>query len=293
MGHYLKNELYDLIKKDKRIFDFIQDGSLDGLWYWDLEKPENEWMNPRFWQVLGYHPNEMPHLASAWQNIINPDDLKIAVNSVKKHLENPDFLYDQIVRYTHKKGHIVWVRCRGIAIRDEHGKPIRMLGAHQDITALKQVELKLQQEKEAASESREKYKAMYENAPVAFQSLNAEGIIIDVNPQWLTILGYNRDEVIGKWFGDFLQEDFVEHFKTNFPIFKQQGYIKDVQFKLKRKTGEFVYVSFEGCIGLDNNGAFKQTYCTFKDITKEKEAEFALLENEERYRTIFESSGIG
>ena len=50
--HYLKKELYDLIKTDERIFEFIQEGSLDGLWYWDLEKPENEWMNNRFWTTL-------------------------------------------------------------------------------------------------------------------------------------------------------------------------------------------------------------------------------------------------
>jgi hypothetical protein len=31
-----------------RFFDFIQESALDGLWYWDLEKPEEEWMNPKF-----------------------------------------------------------------------------------------------------------------------------------------------------------------------------------------------------------------------------------------------------
>ena len=65
MSHYLKDELYELIKKDERIFDFIQEGSLDGLWYWDLEKPENEWMNARFWEVMGYDPDEMPHKSGA------------------------------------------------------------------------------------------------------------------------------------------------------------------------------------------------------------------------------------
>lgn len=37
--NYLKNELYNLIKEDSSIFEFIQSGSLDGIWYWDLEKP--------------------------------------------------------------------------------------------------------------------------------------------------------------------------------------------------------------------------------------------------------------
>ncbi len=278
MKHYLKSELYELIKKDEHIFDFIQGGSLDGLWYWDLEKPEHEWMNARFWEVLGYKPEEMPHKASAWQNIINQDDLKVAIDNFNKHLANQNHPYDQEVRYTHKDGHIVWIRCRGMAIRDEQGNPVRMLGIHQDITRLKQANEKLQLEKESAVKNEEKYKAMFENAPLAYQSLNEEGYIIEVNPTWLNTLQYKKEEeVIGKWFGDFLHPDYTAHFRKNFPIFKKQGSISNVQLKMLKKTGEIINVTFEGCIGYDKDNNFRQTYCTFKDITEQKQAEDKLL----------------
>ena len=142
--NYLKEELYELIKTHESIFDFIQESSLDGLWYWDLEHPEEEWMNPKFWSVLGYDHQEMPHKASAWQDIIHPEDLKLATENFIKHCENPHYPYDQTVRYTHKNGSTVWIRCRGLAIRDKQGKPLRMLGAHQEITAIKNSELLLQ-----------------------------------------------------------------------------------------------------------------------------------------------------
>ena len=44
--YYLKTELYEIIQKDSTIFDFLQENSLDGIWYWDLENPENEWLSP-------------------------------------------------------------------------------------------------------------------------------------------------------------------------------------------------------------------------------------------------------
>ncbi|MFW5645161.1 MAG: PAS domain S-box protein, partial [Bacteroidota bacterium] len=293
MTHYLKEELYELIKKDERIFEFIQEGSLDGLWYWDLEKPENEWMNAKFWEVLGYNPNEMPHKSTVWQGIIHKEDLKQAVDNFNKHLENPDHPYDQIVRFKHKNKSIVWIRCRGIAIRDEKGKPLRMLGAHQDITALKQTEKQLQREKELASQREAKYRAMYENAPLAFQSLDSEGNIIDVNPQWQKILGYTREEVVGKWFGDFLHPDSKEAFRKRFPIFKKEGIVSNVEFKINPKNGAPIYVSFEGSAGLDEQGEFQQTYCTFKDITTEKEAENKIKESENLFKVIFEQSATG
>ncbi len=51
--NYLKHELYSLIQKDTSIFEFFQQGSLDSIWYWDLENQENEWMSERFWNILG------------------------------------------------------------------------------------------------------------------------------------------------------------------------------------------------------------------------------------------------
>lgn len=138
--NYLKNELYDLIKTDTGIFDFIQSGSLDGIWYWDIENPENEWMSPKFWETLGYDPQEKKHFASEWQDIIFQEDLKLAIENLEKHCADPNHPYDQIVRYRHASGSTIWIRCRGLAIRDQNGKPLRMLGAHLDITALKENE---------------------------------------------------------------------------------------------------------------------------------------------------------
>ena len=108
--YYLKKELYSLLKTDDKIFDFIQNVCLDGLWFWDLEAPENEWMNPVFWKTLGYNPDDMPHSPSAWQDIINKDDLKLAIDNFNKHLSDENHPYDQIVRYRHKGGHTVWIR---------------------------------------------------------------------------------------------------------------------------------------------------------------------------------------
>ncbi len=146
--NYLKNELYNLIKEDSSIFEFIQSGSLDGIWYWDLEKPENEWMSPKFWETLGYNPEDKKNLASEWQNLIFQEDLNIAAKNMEKHLADPNHPYDQIVRYRHKNGSTVWIRCRGMAIRGKNGKPLRMLGAHTDITELKNAENEISRLKE-------------------------------------------------------------------------------------------------------------------------------------------------
>lgn len=137
--HYLRTELYELIQDDPVVFDFLQKAMQDGIWYWDLINPEHEWMSPEFWRVLGYAPQQKQHLASEWQELIHPDDLELAKINLEKHLANPAHPYDQVVRYTKKQGQTVWVRCRGLAIRDQFDQPIRMLGAHMDVTQFMQI----------------------------------------------------------------------------------------------------------------------------------------------------------
>ena len=139
-SNYLKAELTDLIQSDESTWNFIQQGSLDGIWYWDLEDPENEWMSPELWQLFGIDPATKEHSPDEWQDIIFPEDLALALKNFEAHCADPDCPYDQVVRYRHADGSIVWVRCRGLAIRDETGKPIRMLGAHTDLTAVKKSE---------------------------------------------------------------------------------------------------------------------------------------------------------
>jgi PAS domain S-box-containing protein len=145
--HYLETELTDLVQASSEMWDFLQRGSLDGCWYWDLEKPENEWMSPEFWRLFGIDPDTRRHDPAEWQDLIFPEDRDIAIENFQKHLADPDHPYDQTVRYRHADGSTVWVRCRGIAIRNEQGKPIRMLGAHNDLTAAKRAEAQANEER--------------------------------------------------------------------------------------------------------------------------------------------------
>ncbi len=140
--HYLRDELYGLVREDPAIFDFLQAGALDGIWYWDLMRSEVEWYSPGFKALFGYDDDEVPNESSWWQDRIHPEDLELALANYTQHCADPNHLYDQVVRYRHKDGTTVWVRCRGLVIRDASGAPKRMLGAHTDVTALKEAELR-------------------------------------------------------------------------------------------------------------------------------------------------------
>ena len=69
---------------------------------------------------------------------------------------------------------------------------------------------------ELLRQSELKYYTYFQYAPVGYQSLDKDGYILEVNDMWLNALKYKRDEVIGKWFGDFLDSEYKDVFKRLF-----------------------------------------------------------------------------
>ena len=138
-------------------------------------------------------------------------------------------------------------------------------------------------------ESEERFQLLFNKAPLGYQSLDKNGCFIEVNQKWLDMLGYTHDEVIGKWFGHFMPPKYQEMVKINFPKFLAQGHIH-AEFELIHKNGSIHYIAFDGKIGTDINGNFKQTHCILQDITESKRIKDALVESERRFRTLL--SGV-
>ncbi len=146
----------------------------------------------------------------------------------------------------------------------------------------------LKRTQDQLKQSEERFKMLFDKAPLGYQSLDFNGNFIDVNQQWCALLGYTQDEVIGKWFGDFLSPENRKVFLQRFPLFKEQGFIHS-EFEVLHKSGRSLFISFEGKIGYDFDGAFLQTHCILQDITSQKAAETALAESEKKYRNIAEN----
>lgn len=215
--HYLKKELYDRMKSDNEIFEFLQQGSLDGIWYWDLENQDQEWMSPRFWETLGFDPSEKNHSPKEWQALIFEEDLALVLENFHKHYEDPHHAYDQIVRYRHKLGNTLWIRCRGLIIRNHEGKPLRMLGAHTDITSQILVMEKLK-------DSELKFRTLAENSVDYILTVNRQLEITYLNK---SIFNIERESYYGKSILSLVAEiDYQSAITSINSVFKSGEIIK-------------------------------------------------------------------
>ena len=186
-------------------------------------------------------------------------------------------------RFIRLDGETIDVEVKSMPIRFQNKPAVQLIV--RDITERKRAESQLIQ-------SENRFQQLFTNAPLGYQSLDVDGFFIEVNQQWLNILGFTRDEVIGKWFGDFLSSEFKDGFRKRFPIFKAQGHIHS-EFKMVHKNGTKLFIAFDGRIGYEFNGEFKQTHCILQDITQQRIAENELKKSREDFKDLFDNAPVG
>lgn len=139
MSQSLKKELDYLIQHDKTIWSTIQNHLVDGFLYVDANDPTHFWASSNFWHVLGYDPESEELIGKNWVDHLLGEDFDWMKQRLQD-LNNFNAKNEHELRFHHKNGSTVWIGCRSILIRDEHGKPHRVLSLHTNITQLKQVQ---------------------------------------------------------------------------------------------------------------------------------------------------------
>jgi len=103
-----------------------------GLWEWNVETGEMTWSEEHY-RMEGYAVGEIIPSYERWADRVHPDDLSATEAKITKAMASgEDYVHEY--RVSHPTGDIRWLSARGRFLYDEHGQPVRMLGAMVDTT---------------------------------------------------------------------------------------------------------------------------------------------------------------
>lgn len=157
-----------------------------GNWDWDIASGLLIWTDEIF-RIFGLSPQEFKPTYAAFLERVHPEDREALETEVRRALQNPTHNYYIEHRVVRPDGAIRQVTELGEIERDAAGEAVHMTGTVQDITERKKAETQLLL---AAK--------IIENASEGIVVTDVAGLIVDANPAYERILGYPREQIIGK-----------------------------------------------------------------------------------------------
>ncbi|MGZ6289511.1 MAG: MASE1 domain-containing protein [Bdellovibrionota bacterium] len=253
-----------------------------GSWEWDVLNDRISWSDELF-RIYGLDKGELTF--SEFINRIHPEDRTSAAATLREAAEN-HACYDFVYRIVRPDASVRTLHGRGSAQTDSNGRLMKMFGTAQDITGQKEAEKKLRR---YLSEIQD----LYNNAPCSYQSLNLDGLFIDVNDTEINLLGYSREDLVGKkYFSDLLDEESKNIFEPAFQRFRDGEGIKQLELNLVCKNGQVMPILMNFACVRDEFGRLIRCRASFIDLTERKKAEQEriLAEQAEYARKAAESS---
>ena len=267
------------LRQSRERFELAVEGSQDGLWDWDLEANQ-AWWSPRLRDMLGYDEQELP-MRPGEPERVHPDDQDRWRAAVHRHIGGLTDHYELEYRMLHKDGAYRWVRARGVALRDASGKAYRVAGSLEEITRRKECEEELAHERHLLH-------TLMDNLPDAIYFKDVASRFVRVNRAVAIRLGLDHPaQVVGKTHFDFFPEqdaqsntaDDQEIMRTSRPLVGEDE-------KITWPGGRAGWLSTTKMPFRDRDGTIIGTFGVSRDITQRKQAETALRQSEERFRSV-------
>ena len=175
-------------------------------WDWNVETGAVVY-NDRWAQIRGFALNDVaPHISSR-MNGIHPEDFPVVEQQLKACLDGDTLEYEAEMRVQTRAGEWTWILDRGRVIeRDAQGMPLRMAGVEIDITARKRGELDLKRAQEFLM-------SVLEHIPnMVFVKEARDLRFVQFNKAGEELLGYSRNQLVGKNDYDFFPQDEADFF---------------------------------------------------------------------------------
>ncbi|GAB6052084.1 hypothetical protein JCM17960_09040 [Magnetospira thiophila] len=290
----LSRQATDLQEEARRVRAMVAVAS-EGFWVIDPKTRVTLDVNDALSAMLGYGKEEM--LGRTPLEFTDAANAAIFKSQTAKISDTDHRTYE--VTLTRKDGAQLPTMFNATTLRDAANNPVAAFAFVTDLTLIKATEAELREIKETLErriadrtawlqKSEERFRNLYELAPLPYQSLDESGQIIEVNEAWLNFLGYRRAEVIGHPILDFLAPEQDHLLKERLPLFLEQGEIHGVEFDFRNRAGAIRTVSIEGQVGYGTDGGVRQTHCILTDVTARRQAERDLRRSEAKYRRLVE-----
>ena len=256
----------EILESNER-YDIVAKATSDTIWDWKIEDDSFIW-NKGIQGIFGYKKEDVGKTSNWWFERIHPEDsLKMSVK-LYSFLEQKTEKWQDEYRFQCADGSYKYVFDRGFLVKDKEGKPIRMIGAIQDVTKQKEEEQRLRLLETVITQTKDA--VMITDIDTSKEVIPN---IIFVNSAFTDMTGYTAKEVIGKSPIMFIgpKSDILEFdkLKTAIQDYKE-CFVETINYK---KNGEEFWNNFSMIPVTNKDGEHSHWISIQRDVTEEKNKE--------------------
>jgi PAS domain S-box-containing protein len=271
------------IKLSNERFTLASRATSDAIWDWNILNGE-VYRTDNFEKLFGHPIDSYSGTGEFWISQIHPDDYPRIEKDMKDFLKSDREYWEAEFRFKKADRTFAYVLDKGIVIRDEEGKAIRMIGAVEDITKRKEAEIELENE-------REFLKSMLENLSDAIIACDESGKLILSNHAARVLHGKDiLDTPPAEWNDSYeiFDTDGTSKLKTeDIPLYKawKGATIINQEIIIKREDGTSRIVLSSGTPIITATGRKLGAVIVMKDITEIRSNEKELLKLSQELET--------
>ncbi|WP_166820495.1 PAS domain S-box protein [Thalassoroseus pseudoceratinae] len=273
------------VRESERRYRLISEAANDAIWDWELVTNQVTW-NEGVQTRFGYTAEQVGPEANWWVEHIHPDDRERVVHGIHEAIEGGQERWSAEYRFLRANGDSAFVFDRGRVVHDENGRPIRMVGSMLDLTERMRTE-------QALRESEERFRAAVSVVSSLIWTNNAEGQMEGEQPGWGNFTGQSEDEYQGYGWANVVHPEDAQPTIEAWNQAVAEKRLFEFEHRVRRRDGQWRECSIRAVPVVNGEGEIREWVGVHTDVTDRKQAEAALRDSEERYRTLFESIDEG
>lgn len=261
------NNATEEIRRISERYYLVAEATNDMVWDWDLLTGNIHRSKEGWKKIFGSENASEAANDTAFRDRIHPDDLPKTDLYLKKFFEDgPAVKFEHEFRMKRDDGSWAHVVDRGYMIRDHHGRPLRLIGATQDITESKLAELKV-------VNSEKRFRALIENIADGLSIVGPDRKIQFRSPSVNRILGYGDEIPLGQETTQFIHpQDREAVVKCLDDTMAKPGASRKMEFRFRKSNGDYIWVESTFYNQL-HEPSIAAVVLNYRDITERKKQE--------------------
>jgi PAS domain S-box-containing protein len=253
------------LRANEEQFRLMALAATDALWNWDLQANDIKW-TAAVERLFNHDLEQANKGLQWWTEHLHPDEAERVITSLQTAIDSGAVSWQEEYRFRRSDGSYAYVLDRGHIMRDAQGKPLRMVGAIQDVSQQRLAEAALRQ-------SQQELLSLLDELPQLVLLTCANGEVHWCNQAWARFTGSSAGQLRGEGWQQFLHPEHATRVQQSWGEWLDKAQLGEAVFPLRAADDHYEWFSLKAKPTLNPLGQLQRWMMTLTPALEPAQAQ--------------------